>query len=586
MPVAAVLWSPSVAQAHVAALYALPSPAALFPRSRPGLAACPAEHAASALQAEAAARRALLLFDSAPRLADAACSVWVGEQPSLGRPLGARGCLGAAPLPEQPAVCTSSSAPAACGSACVLSSAEAAASRPDGEAPSASMSASARLLQCGPAAHTSAERSVTAAAPAAAIPAVALAAAAAAAAAAAEAEAAATAAAARARSDPSAAAAVLRSLAAPRKRGLRGAGWDAPPVASSTLMAADWRMPCAASSPMARTAAGAGEDGCGAPAPAGDGERGGPGSAAGSAAAAPSGCLRAGPARDNLPAVPRRPRSSRAAMAVACRARVRTATVAVPHDASQRCTCLAQKYHLRCHRAGGVHCTVLPGTQGALVAMRQGTSSTALAWPSADSGGRAQGRSVARSVPDRRDGSPPAQVGGKRGGALPAACPQTPPPSAEADACSSACPLAAVRKRSRVQAPEPAPALAPAAACTGDPTALACSASQARAGASGRSAPGACACSGCGPRSVMPEGHRHERPQAYACSWQHAWLGAAAGGRQAPAPASLQRQAAQAAADQQPAGNSACHAHAWCACPEAPGSFHSAFVTPSYSSSL
>ncbi len=215
MPVAAVLWSPSVAQAHVAALYALPSPAALFPRSRPGLAACPAEHAASALQAEAAARRALLLFDSAPRLADAACSVWVGEQPSLGRPLGARGCLGAAPLPEQPAVCTSSSAPAACGSACVLSSAEAAASRPDGEAPSASMSASARLLQCGPAAHTSAERSVTAAAPAAAIPAVALAAAAAAAAAAAEAEAAAAAAAARARSDPSAAAAVLRSLAAP-----------------------------------------------------------------------------------------------------------------------------------------------------------------------------------------------------------------------------------------------------------------------------------------------------------------------------------------------------------------------------------
>ncbi len=191
---------------------------------------------------------------------------------------------------------------------------------------------------------------------------------------------------------------------------------------------------------------------------------------------------------------------------------------------------------------------------------------------------------MARSVPDRRYGSPPAQVGGKRGGAQPAACPQTPPPPAEADACSSACLLAAVRKRTRVQAPEPAPALAPAAACTGDPTALACSASQARAGASGRSAPGACACSGCGPRSVMPEGPRHERPQAHACGWHHAWLGAAAGGRQAPAPASAGMPAAQAEADQQSAGNSTCHARAWWACAEAPGSFHSAFVTPKYSS--
>jgi len=306
MPAAAVLWSPGVARAHVAAIYALPFPAALFPRSRPGLAACPAEHAASPLQAEAAARRTLLLCDGAPRLGDAACSVWVGEQPSLGHPLGARGCRGAAHLPEQPAVHTCRSAPAG-----------------------------ARLLQSGPAARTAAERSAAAAAaPAAVSPAVALTAAAAAAAAAAEAEAAAAAAADRARSDPSAAAAVLRSLAAPREGVACGTGWDAPPAASRSMAAAagsacrgDWRMPCAASSLTARSAADAGEDEWGAPAPAGDGKRGGPGSAAGSAAAAPSGCLGTGPARGNLPAVPRRPRSSRAAMAAACRARVRTGTL-------------------------------------------------------------------------------------------------------------------------------------------------------------------------------------------------------------------------------------------------------------------
>jgi len=213
MPAAAVLWSPGVARAHVAAIYALPSPAALLPRSRPGLAACPAEHAASPLQAEAAARRTLLLCDGAPRLADAACSVWVGEQPSLGHPLGARGCRGAAHLPEQPAVYTCRPAPAACASAPVLPSAEAAASGPDGQAPSASMSAGARLLQCRPAVRSAAERSAAGLTAAAVSPAVALTAAAAAAAAAD-----------RARSDPSAAAAVLRSLAAPGQRGVCGSG--------------------------------------------------------------------------------------------------------------------------------------------------------------------------------------------------------------------------------------------------------------------------------------------------------------------------------------------------------------------------
>ncbi len=216
--------------------------------------------------------------------------------------------------------------------------------------------------------------------------------------------------------------------------------------------------------------------------------------------------------------------------------------------------------------------------------MRRSTIRTALAWPSADSGGRAQGRTVARSVPDSRDGSPPAQVGGKRGGAQPAACPQTPPPPADANACSSACPLAAVRKRSRVQAPEPAPALTHAEACTSDPTALACSAPWARAGADGRPASGAYACSGSTPHSLLPERHRHERPQTHACVWQRAWLGAAAVGRQAPAPASAGMRAAQAAADQQPARDSACHAHAWWATPEAPGSFHCTCVTPSCSS--
>ncbi len=195
MPAAAVLWSPGVARAHVAAIYALPFPAALFPRSRPGLAACPAEHAASPLQAEAAARCTLLLCDGAPRLGDAACSVWVGEQPSLGHPLGARGCRGAAHLPEQPAVHTCRSAPAG-----------------------------ARLLQSGPAARTAAERSAAAAAaPAAVSPAVALTAAAAAAAAAAEAEAAAAAAADRARSDPSAA---RRSAAQPGSSKGRSCLWD------------------------------------------------------------------------------------------------------------------------------------------------------------------------------------------------------------------------------------------------------------------------------------------------------------------------------------------------------------------------
>jgi len=54
-------------------------------------------------------------------------------------------------------------------------------------------------------------------------------------------------------------------------------------------------------------------------------------------------------------------------------------TVAVSHDASQRCTRLAQRYRLRCHKADQLYCAMLGWNARALVAMRQGTTRTCLA---------------------------------------------------------------------------------------------------------------------------------------------------------------------------------------------------------------